>query len=48
MGRVQVVGAAVLDGSGRDPADVDVSIEDGHIATSVPPAPTASAWTPEA
>nr|WP_042185369.1 amidohydrolase family protein [Kibdelosporangium sp. MJ126-NF4]CEL16489.1 FIG00997878: hypothetical protein [Kibdelosporangium sp. MJ126-NF4]CTQ90441.1 FIG00997878: hypothetical protein [Kibdelosporangium sp. MJ126-NF4] len=31
MGRFQVVGAAVVDGSGRDPVDVDVTIEDGHI-----------------
>ncbi|MFF5070206.1 amidohydrolase family protein [Micromonospora olivasterospora] len=32
MGSFQVVGAAVVDGSGRDPVNVDVSIEDGHIA----------------
>ncbi|MFI7454498.1 amidohydrolase family protein [Nonomuraea sp. NPDC049714] len=31
MGRVQVVGAAVVDGSGRDPSDVNVTIEDGRI-----------------
>lgn len=32
MGRCQVVGATVVDGSGRDPVDVDVTIEDGRIA----------------
>ncbi|MFC5686043.1 amidohydrolase family protein [Amycolatopsis mediterranei] len=31
VGQAQVVGATVVDGSGRDPVDVDVSIEDGHI-----------------
>ncbi|MCG8919736.1 hypothetical protein L6E12_28580 [Actinokineospora sp. PR83] len=32
MRRCQVVGATVVDGSGRDPVGVDVSVEDGHIA----------------
>lgn len=32
MGRFQVVGATVVDGSGRDPADVTVAVEDGRIA----------------
>ncbi|KJK50379.1 peptidase M38 [Lentzea aerocolonigenes] len=32
MGPLQVVGAAVVDGSGRDPSDVDVTVEDGRIA----------------
>ncbi|MFD9941144.1 amidohydrolase family protein [Nonomuraea sp. NPDC059023] len=31
VGRFQVVGATVVDGSGRDPADVDVTVEDGRI-----------------
>jgi imidazolonepropionase-like amidohydrolase len=31
VGRCQLVGATVVDGSGRDPVNVDVSIEDGHI-----------------
>ncbi len=34
MGRFQVVGATVVDGSGRDPADVTVTVEDGVIAES--------------
>ncbi len=34
MGRFQVVGATVVDGSGRDPADVTVTVEDGLIAES--------------
>lgn len=32
MGRFQVVGATVVDGSGRDPADVTVAVEDSRIA----------------
>ncbi|MFI6024779.1 metal-dependent hydrolase family protein [Amycolatopsis magusensis] len=32
MGPFQITGAAVADGSGRDPVDVDVAIEDGCIA----------------
>ncbi|ANZ40417.1 peptidase M38 [Lentzea guizhouensis] len=32
MARFEVVGATVVDGSGRDPADVDVTVEDGRIA----------------
>lgn len=32
MGRFQIVGATVIDGSGRDPADVTVAVEDGLIA----------------
>ncbi|MYW89818.1 amidohydrolase family protein [Amycolatopsis rubida] len=32
MGRFQVVGATVADGSGRDPADLAVTVEDGLIA----------------
>lgn len=31
MGRVRIAGATVVDGSGRDPVDVDVTIEDGRI-----------------
>ncbi|MFD4641612.1 amidohydrolase family protein [Lentzea sp. NPDC058436] len=31
MGRFQVVGATVVDGSGRDPADTVVTVEDGRI-----------------
>ncbi|MET9258510.1 amidohydrolase family protein [Amycolatopsis sp. NPDC004079] len=31
MGRFQIVGATVLDGSGRDPEDVAVAVEDGLI-----------------
>ncbi|MEV0352247.1 amidohydrolase family protein [Nonomuraea sp. NPDC050680] len=31
MGRLQVVGAAVADGTGRDPIDVGVTVEDGRI-----------------
>ncbi|ONI89571.1 peptidase M38 [Actinosynnema sp. ALI-1.44] len=31
MGRFQVVGAAVADGTGRDPVDVSVTVEDGRI-----------------
>ncbi|MGW4397362.1 amidohydrolase family protein [Amycolatopsis nivea] len=34
MGRFQVVGATVADGSGRDPAEVTVTIEDGLFAQS--------------
>ncbi|WP_134661640.1 MULTISPECIES: amidohydrolase family protein [unclassified Amycolatopsis] len=34
MGRFQVVGATVVDGSGRDPAEVTVTVEDGVIAES--------------
>ncbi|MGW6929678.1 amidohydrolase family protein [Lentzea sp. NPDC054927] len=32
MGRFQVVGAMVVDGSGRDPGDVAVTVEDGRIS----------------
>lgn len=32
MGAFQVVGATVVDGSGREPADVNVAVEDGRIA----------------
>ncbi|WP_037368369.1 metal-dependent hydrolase family protein [Amycolatopsis orientalis] len=32
MARFQVVGATVADGSGRDPANVSVTVEDGRIA----------------
>ncbi|MCS7483780.1 amidohydrolase family protein [Umezawaea endophytica] len=31
MGRFQVVGATVVDGSGRDPCDVAVAVEDGRV-----------------
>ncbi|MGA6161336.1 amidohydrolase family protein [Amycolatopsis magusensis] len=34
MGPFQITGAAVVDGSGRDPVDVDVAIDDGCIAQS--------------
>ncbi|WP_370936789.1 amidohydrolase family protein [Amycolatopsis sp. cg13] len=32
MGRFQIVGATVIDGSGRDPADGTVAVEDGLLA----------------
>jgi N-acyl-D-aspartate/D-glutamate deacylase len=32
VGPFQIAGAAVVDGSGRDPVDVTVTVEDGRIA----------------
>ncbi|MFC8593004.1 hypothetical protein [Streptomyces atroolivaceus] len=31
MGPAHVVGAAVIDGSGRDPSNLDITIENGRI-----------------
>ncbi|MFW3470225.1 amidohydrolase family protein [Streptomyces microflavus] len=31
MGPVHVVGAAVIDGSGRDPSNIDITVENGRI-----------------